>query len=222
MIKVLMADDHPLLREGLKHILQDCTDMVFAGEVDNGFALIEKLRTEAFDVLLLDLFMPGKSGIELINQIKIEYPKLPILVLSTHKEDLYAMRTLRAGASGYLCKDYAATDLVLAIRKVAMGGHFISETVADLMARELNSPVRDKVPHTLLSNREYQIFMMIASGMGITEIANQLCLSVKTVSTHKSRIMEKMQLAKTADLVRYAVSKGLIPEIDDTPSSAPM
>jgi two-component system invasion response regulator UvrY len=222
MIKVLMADDHPLLREGLKHILQDCTDMVFAGEVDNGFALIEKLKTETFDVLLLDLFMPGKSGIELINQIKAEYPKLPILVLSTHKEDLYAMRTLRAGASGYLCKDYAATDLVVAIRKVAMGGHFISETVADLMARELNSPVKDKAPHTLLSNREYQIFMMIASGMGITEIANQLCLSVKTVSTHKSRIMEKMQLAKTADLVRYAVSKGLIPEIDDTPSSAPM
>jgi DNA-binding NarL/FixJ family response regulator len=219
MIKVLMADDHPLLREGLKHILKDCSDMVFAGEVDNGFALIDKLRTEPFDIVLLDLFMPGKSGIELIKQIKIEHPKLPILVLSTHKEDLYAMRTLRAGASGYLCKDYAASDLVLAIRKVALGGNFISATVADLMANELNSPAKNKVPHTLLSNREYQIFMLIASGMGITEIADQLCLSVKTVSTHKHRIMEKMQLAKTADLVRYAIYNGLVPGIDDIPSS---
>jgi DNA-binding NarL/FixJ family response regulator len=212
-----MADDHPLLREGLKHILLECSDIEFAGEVDNGFALIEKLRTGKFDMVLLDLSMPGKSGIDLIKQVKLEHPQLSILVLSTHKEDLYAVRTLRAGASGYLCKDYAASDLVVAIRKVASGGKYINATVAELMANELNITVTDQTPHTLLSNREYQIFMMLASGKGVTEIANLLCISVKTVSTHKRHIMEKMQFSKTADLVRYALHHGLIPGLADIP-----
>lgn len=217
MIRVVMADDHPLLREGLKHILLECSDIEFAGEVDNGFALIEKLRTGKFDMVLLDLSMPGKSGIDLIKQVKLEHPQLSILVLSTHKEDLYAVRTLRAGASGYLCKDYAASDLVVAIRKVASGGKYINATVAELMANELNITVTDQTPHTLLSNREYQIFMMLASGKGVTEIANLLCISVKTVSTHKRHIMEKMQFSKTADLVRYALHHGLIPGLADIP-----
>jgi two-component system invasion response regulator UvrY len=212
MIRVLMADDHPLLREGLKHILGDCHDIVFAGEVDNGFALIEKIRAEDFDVILLDMFMPGKSGIELIKQLKSERPKLPILVLSSHKEDIYAVRTLKAGASGYLCKDFAASGLVEAIRKVASGGCFISPTVAELMAHDLQSPTQDVTPHTLLSDREHQVFLLIASGKGVSDIAGQLNLSVKTVSTHKTRIQEKMKLANTAELIRYAIQQGLISE----------
>ena len=212
MIKVLMADDHPLLREGLKHILSDCHDIAFAGEVDNGFDLIAKVRTETFDVILLDMFMPGKSGIELIKQLKHEYPKLAILVLSTHKEDIYAVRTIRAGASGYLCKDYAASGLADAIRKVASGGCFISAEVAELMARDLHAKPQDVTPHTLLSDREYQVFLLIAAGEGSTDIAARLNLSVKTVSTHKARIKEKMKLDNTSDFVRYALKHHLIAE----------
>jgi DNA-binding NarL/FixJ family response regulator len=212
-----MADDHPLLREGLKHVLADCNDIEFAGEVENGFDLMNKVRSETFDVVLLDMFMPGRSGIELIKQIKSEYPKLPVLVLSTHKEDLYAVRTLKAGASGYLCKDYAATDLVTAIRKVATGGHFISPTVAELMARDLDTAAHEGAPHTLLSDREHQVFLLIAAGKGVGEIAEQLNLSVKTVSTHKARIKEKMKLANTAELIRYAIYHRLIPESGGLP-----
>jgi two-component system invasion response regulator UvrY len=214
MIRVLMADDHPLLREGLKHLLSDCSDIEFAGEVDNGFALLAKLRTESFDVVLLDLFMPGKSGIELIKQLKSEFPKLPVLVLSTHKEDIYAVRTLKAGAAGYLCKDYAASGLVDAIRKVASGGCFISPTVAELMAKEMQGSTQEVLPHTLLSDREYQVFLLTAAGQGTTEIAEQLNLSVKTVSTHKARIRDKTKLATTSDIVRYALKHKLIAEGD--------
>ena len=214
MIKVLTADDHPLLREGLKHLLSDCRDITFAGEVDNGFALIEKLRSEEFDVVLLDLFMPGKSGIELIKQMKAEFPRLPILVLSTHKEDIYAVRVLKAGAAGYMCKDYAAAGLVDAIRKVASGGRFISPAVAELMAREIHSPREEALPHTLLSDREFQVFLLTASGLGTTEIAEQLNLSVKTVSTHKARIKTKTGLATASDIVRYTIKHKLSAEGD--------
>ena len=209
-----MADDHPLLREGLKHLLSDCPDMQFAAEVDNGFDLVASLRSETFDVVLLDLFMPGKSGIELIKQIKNEFPKLPVLVLSTHKEDIYAVRALKAGAAGYMCKDYAAAGLVDAIRKVAGGGCFISQTVAELMAKEMHVPKDEALPHTLLSDREYQVFLLTASGLGTTDIAERLNLSVKTVSTHKARIRDKTRLATTSDIVRYAIKHKLIAEGD--------
>lgn len=212
MIRVLMADDHPLVREGLKHLLADCADIEFAGEVDNGFDLIAKVRSGQYDVILMDMFMPGKSGIELITQVKTEQPKLPILVLSTHKEDMYALRTLKAGASGYLCKDFAASGLVGAIRKVAAGGCFISPAVAELMAKDLLAPMQSAEPHSLLSNREYQVFLLIAAGEGCTDIAERLNLSVKTVSTHKARIKEKMKLDNTSDFVRYALKHHLIAE----------
>lgn len=212
MIRVIMADDHPLLREGLKHLLSDCPDMQFAGEVDNGHALIDSLRSEAFDVVLLDLFMPGKSGIELIKQLKNEFPKIPVLVLSTHKEDIYALRTLKAGAAGYMCKDHAASALVDAIRKVASGGCFISPAVAELMAKDMHVTREEALPHTLLSDREYQVFLLTASGKGTTEIAEQLNLSVKTVSTHKARIRDKTKLATTSDIVRYALKHQLVSE----------
>jgi len=212
MIRVLIADDHPLVKAGLKHLLLDCQDIEFAGEVDNGFELLAKVRNDSFDVVLLDLFMPGKSGIELIKQLKHEFPKLPILILSTHKEDIYAVRTLRAGASGYICKDYAASDLVKAIRKVAGGGRFISSTVAELMAIELQAPQQEVLPHTLLSDREYQVFLLTVSGLGTSEIADQLNLSVKTVSTHKARIKDKMKMSNTAELLRYAIKHNLVAE----------
>ena len=209
MIRTLVADDHPILREGLKHILADCEDIVFAAEAADGFELLQMLEQQPFDVLLLDMQMPGKSGIELIKHIKTDYPRLPILVLSTHKEDMYAVRTIKSGAAGYLCKDNAAQCLIQAIRKVASGGIYISPAVAEQLAMEYRPSKTDVLPHTLLSNREYQIFLLIVAGKSITEIATQINLSVKTVSTHKVRIKDKMGLANTSEFVRYAIDHGL-------------
>lgn len=217
VIKILIADDHPLLREGLKHILADCKDIVLAGEVGNGFDVLAKIKTESFSVVLLDMFMPGKNGIDLIKQIKAEQPKLPILVLSSHKEDIFAVRTIKAGASGYLCKDNAAEELLGAIRKVAKGGVYINPGVAELMAKDFHQVMQEDTPHTLLSDREYQVCLLLVSGKGVSEIAEKLNLSVKTVSTHKVRILEKMNLENTTDLVRYAIKHGLVSE-----DSAPM
>lgn len=214
MIKILIADDHTILRDGLKQILSECSDMQVAGEADNGFDTLAKVRAEDWDVVLLDMAMPGKSGIDLLKQIKAEKPKLAVLVLSMQKEDQYAVRTLKAGASGYLCKDSASADLVKAIRKVAGGSLFISATVAENLALGLTSN-QEAPPHTLLTDREYQIFRMIAEGKGVTAIGDSLNLSVKTVSTHKTRIMQKMNFSSTTDLIRYALKNGLIDEANE-------
>lgn len=214
MIRILIADDHTILRDGLKQILSECRDMVVAGEADNGLEALKKVREEEWDVVVLDMSMPGKSGIELVKQIKSERPKLPILILSMHKEDQYAVRTLKAGASGYLCKDSASAQLVSAIRKVANGGIFISPDVAEKLAHGLR-PMSDAPPHTLLSDREYQVFMMLVQGKGLTEIAADLNLSVKTVSTHKTRIQEKMNAENLSVLIKYAIKHDLLDEADD-------
>ena len=214
MIRILIADDHTILREGLKQILSECRDMVVAGEADNGLEALKKVREEEWDVVVLDMSMPGKSGIELVKQMKSERPKLPILILSMHKEDQYAVRTLKAGASGYLCKDSASAQLVSAIRKVANGGIFISPDVAEKLAHGLR-PMSDAPPHTLLSDREYQVFMMLVQGKGLTEIAADLNLSVKTVSTHKTRIQEKMNADNLSVLIKYAIKHDLLDEADD-------
>lgn len=214
MIRILIADDHTILREGLKQILSECRDMVVAGEADNGLEALKKVREEEWDVVVLDMSMPGKSGIELVKQMKSERPKLPILILSMHKEDQYAVRTLKAGASGYLCKDSASAQLVSAIRKVANGGIFISPDVAEKLAHGLR-PMSDAPPHTLLSDREYQVFMMLVQGKGLTEIAADLNLSVKTVSTHKTRIQEKMNAENLSVLIKYAIKHDLLDEADD-------
>lgn len=214
MIRILIADDHTILREGLKQILSECRDMVVAGEADNGLEALKKVREEEWGVVVLDMSMPGKSGIELVKQIKSEKPKLPILILSMHKEDQYAVRTLKAGASGYLCKDSASAQLVSAIRKVASGGIFISPEVAEKLAHGLR-PMSDAPPHTLLSDREYQVFMMLVQGKGLTEIAADLSLSVKTVSTHKTRIQEKMNADNLSVLIKYAIKHDLLDEADD-------
>jgi len=218
MIRILIADDHTILREGLKQILSECRDMVVAGEADNGLEALKKVREEEWDVVVLDMSMPGKSGIELVKLIKSEKPRLPILILSMHKEDQYAVRTLKAGASGYLCKDSASAQLVSAIRKVANGGIFISPEVAEKLAYGLR-PMSDAPPHTLLSDREYQVFMMLVQGKGkgLTEIADELNLSVKTVSTHKTRIQEKMNADNLSALIKYAIKHDLLDDEDDLP-----
>ena len=211
MIRILIADDHTILRDGLKQILSECPDMKVEGEADNGFDVLAMVRAQEWDVLVLDMAMPGKSGIELLKQIKGEKPKLPVLVLSMQKENQYAMRSLKAGASGYLCKDGASADLVKAIRKVAGGGKFISATVAEDIALGLTTN-QEAPPHTLLTDREYEVFQLITSGIGVTAIGERLHLSVKTVSTHKTRIMQKMNFSTTTDLIRYALKHGLIDE----------
>lgn len=209
MIRVLIADDHTLMREGLKQILAGSGDMMVAGEAGNGLQVMAMLRSDEWDILLLDMSMPGRSGVELIKEIKSEKPRLPILVLSMHKEDEYAVRTIRAGAAGYLCKDSASQLLLDAIRKVTAGGRFISPEIASDLAFGLIMQ-DDRPPHTLLSDREFQIFRLIAAGGGSTEIAQGLNLSVKTVSTHKTRILQKMQMSNATELIRYALKHSLI------------
>lgn len=210
MINVLIADDHAILRAGLKHLLSESADIVVAGEAGNGADALSLVRSGSWDAMVLDMTMPGKSGIELIKQIKAESPRLPILVLSMHAEDIYAVRALRAGAAGYLCKDNAETQLEQAIRKVAAGGLYITPTVAENLAAEMLGNVAETPPHTRLSDREYQVFRFVAAGLGLTEIGARLNLSVKTVSTHKAHIMQKMGLANTSELIQYALRHGLL------------
>lgn len=209
MIRVVIADDHTIVRDGLRHLLGAAGDIAIAGEAANGAEVLERVRTLQFDVLLMDMSMPGKSGVELIRQVHAEAPKLRILVLSMHEERQYAVRAIRSGASGYLTKESATLQLVAAIRKVAAGGAFISSEVAQELA--LGAMPNASGPlHGALSDREYQIFLAIASGRSITEIAQQLFLSVKTVSTHKSNILRKMSMTTQAELIKYALTHGLI------------
>ena len=213
MISILIADDHTIMREGLKRILENQDDFVVVGEATNGLEAFQWVQDWAkkggFDVLLLDLSMPGKSGVDLIKQIKIEAPKLPILVLTMHEEEHYAVRTIRAGASGYLTKESAATLLVEAIRRVAAGRLYISPSVAEQLALNI-MPRNDELPHQRLSDREFEVFQLLASGASVTEIAEKLHLSVKTVSTHKTRILQKMDANSLADIVKYAMTNNLL------------
>jgi len=214
MIRILIADDHTLMRDGLKQILATAGDMVVAGEACDGFQTLERVRSGEWDLLLLDMSMPGRSGVELIRQIRTEKPRLPILVLSMHKEGEYAVRSIRAGAAGYLCKDSASQQLLSAIREVAAGGRFIGpELAADLAFAMIQRD--DRPPHASLSDREFLIFRKLAAGEGISEIAQRLNLSAKTVSTYKARLMQKMQMSSVADLIRYGLKHGLL----DDPAS---
>lgn len=209
MIRILIADDHAIVRGGLKQLLSGESDFIVAGEAANGMEALKQLREQPFDVLLIDMSMPGRCGIELIKQIKSEQPKLALLVLSMHKEEQYAVRALKAGALGYLTKESAPELLISAIRKVARGGVYISPGAAERMAIELYSN-HDAIPHTLLSDREYQVFSMIVSGIPIKGIADKLSLSVKTVSTHKTRILQKMSMTNAAELIHYAIRHQLL------------
>jgi len=211
MTTVLLADDHAMVRAGLKELLGDTGDIAVTGEAGSGPEVVSRVREHDYDVLVLDMSMPGRSGIELIKQIKKEKPKLPILILSMHSEAQYAVRAIKAGASGYLTKDGAADQLVAAIRRIASGGAYMTPEAAELLARDYGRPA-DAAPHTLLSDREFQVFRLIISGKSVTAIGEELALSVKTVSTHKTRILEKMGISSQVDLVRYAIRHGLLDE----------
>jgi len=209
MIRVLLADDHAVVRAGLREILTDAGDITVAGEATNGQEVMVQIRGQDFDVAVLDMSMPGRSGIDLIKQVKSEKPKLRILILSMHSEQQYAVRALKAGASGYLTKESAADELVAAIRRIAAGGAYVTPETAERLALDANR-ASDAPPHTLLSDREFQVFQLIAKGSAVGEIAKQLSLSVKTVSTHKTRVLEKMGLANQAELIRYALEHKLL------------
>jgi DNA-binding NarL/FixJ family response regulator len=211
--RVLVADDHAIVREGLKRILAGDPAFVLAGEAKDGHEVMAAVRAGGFDVLLLDLSMPGRSGIELVRQVKAERPELRVLVLSMHDEQQYAVRAIRAGASGYLTKDAAPTQLVAALRKIASGGLFITPAVAEALALGLQAPA-EELPHKRLSDREHEIFLLLAGGQSVTAIAERLHLSVKTVSTHKTHIHEKLGLPSLAELVRYAVTHKLLDSPD--------
>lgn len=206
MIRVLIAEDHKIVRDGLKRILAATTDMQVAGEAAGGDEALALVKSNQYDVALLDMSMPGLSGIDLIKRLKVEKPKLRILVLSMHGERQYAARALKAGASGYLNKDSAAELLVGAIRKIAAGGMHIGEAAA----ASLLVSATDKPPHEMLSDREFEVLRRLVEGLGPAEIAERLHLSVKTVSTHKTHILEKLNLGSTAELVRYALEHKLV------------
>jgi DNA-binding NarL/FixJ family response regulator len=209
MIRIALADDHLIVRRGLKQILGEEADFDVVGEAADGNEALQLVRNTDFDVLVLDMSMPGRSGVELIKLIKTEKPKLPILVLTMHQEEQYAVRAIKAGAKGYLTKESAPEQLVSAIRKLASGGAFITPSVAERMALDFGTRV-DETPHTQLSDREYQIFEMIVAGKAVTAIADTLCVSVKTISTHKARILQKMGMTSTADLIHYAIENSLV------------
>lgn len=208
MINILIVDDHDIVRDGLKMLISEHEDMVVAGEADNGKTAISLLQKGEWDVVLLDMSMPGRSGTDLIKQIRAEKPKLPVLIISMHKEEQYAARTLQSGASGYLCKINASEKLIDAIRKVVSGGVYVSPAVLEKMAFGI-MPNQDVLPHSLLSNREFQVLQKIVSGDNLTMIADNLNLSVKTISTHKTRIMKKLELTNVSQIIRYAIKHNL-------------
>ncbi|HTH44699.1 MAG TPA: response regulator transcription factor [Oxalicibacterium sp.] len=211
MIRILIADDHAIIRDGLKQIISFVSNMAVVGEAADGDEVLQKLRSLPFDVLLLDMSMPGKSGVALIQQIAALKPDLPILVLSMHQESQYAVQAIRAGAAGYITKNAASSQLIEGIRKVAEGGTFVSPGIADKLLKQMHRREED-LPHTRLTAREFQIFNMLVAGHSVNDIARILSLSNKTISTHKAAVLQKLEAPTTASLVVYAMKHGLIDE----------
>lgn len=206
---VLIADDHAIVRTGLKQILCDAGNIAIAGEADTGSAAMQLVRAHPADVLLLDISLPDRSGLEVLRHVRKEAPQLAVLMLSMHREDLYAVRSLKAGAAGYLNKQSAPAELVNAVRQVAAGHKFITPSLAQELANQVSDD-RPSEPHEALSDREYQTLTMIASGMTVSDIARELTLSVKTISMYRSRLLSKMRLRHNAELTHYAIKKRLI------------
>jgi DNA-binding NarL/FixJ family response regulator len=209
MIKVFIVDDHEIIREGLKMILKEATDLVVVDEAQDGAEALRKLRTTECDIVLLDMNMPGRSGIELLSDIKALKPKLHVLVLTIHPEDKFALKTLKAGASGYLCKDTALEELVIAIRKIYSKGRYISTTLAEQLAFDV-IPENETPLYEQLSNREREIMVKIASGIKAKDIAEELGLSISTVFTYRLRIFEKLNVKNNVELTHYAIDNKLV------------
>jgi two-component system invasion response regulator UvrY len=209
MIRVLIADDHTIVRRGLIDIITQEDDMVIAGEVADGAGVLRFVREDGVDVVVLDIALPDQNGLDVLHHIKGMKPGLSVLMLSVHPEEQYAVRALKSGASGYLTKDSAPDELVAAIRKAAQGGKYVSRTLAEQLAQQLDFET-EAARHESLSDREFQVFLRMARGMPLTEIAEQLFLSPKTISSYRSRILEKMGFRKNAEIVRYAIEKKLI------------
>ncbi len=209
MIKIIIADDHPIVRAGLKQIIMEDAYITVAGEASKGIELLEKVRRQDYDVILLDLSMPGMDGMDVLKQLKLEKPHIPVIILTIHPESQYALRVLKAGAAGYLTKDSASDELIKAIHKVYGGGKYISPSLAEKIAFALDKDT-NQLPHETLSDREYQVFCLIGGGKTVSQIAETLALSVKTVSTYRTRILEKMQMQNNAELIHYAVQNQLV------------
>jgi DNA-binding NarL/FixJ family response regulator len=208
LIDVLIADDHPLLRKGIRHLLEQESDFRPPGEAENATEVIQRIQEKSWDVIVLDIAMPGRSGLETLLDVKQIRPQLPVLVLSMHAEDLFAVRAIKAGASGYITKNKASSELVAAIRKVVAGRKYVSPALAEALANTVGAG--DRPAHETLSNREFQVFCQISTGKSVSAISEEMGLSVKTVSTYRGRILEKMGMRTNAELMRYAIRNGLV------------
>jgi len=209
MLKIIIADDHPIVREGLKKVLEKSSNMSVVAEAGTGEELLSKIRETDCDAVLLDISMPGRGGLDVLEQLKIERPKLPILVLSMHSEEHYAVRVLKAGASGYLTKDKAPYELIKAIDKISAGGKYVSPSLAEKMAFDLEYD-KEKPLHESLSNREFQVMCLIATGKTVSEIGQDLALDVRTISTYRSRILEKMKMKNNAEITHYVIKNNIL------------
>ena len=209
MMRILIVDDHAIVRRGLREVLSDEFQKAVFGEASEARQALVQLRKETWDVALLDIALPGKSGLDLLKELKAEWPTLPVLVVSAHPEDQFAVRALKAGAGGYLAKESAPEDLAKAIRKIMTGGRYVSPALAEKLALGVTKdPTR--TPHETLSDREYEVMSRIASGKTVTEIAEELSLSAKTISTYRARVLEKLDVKNSAEIVQYAVRNGLV------------
>lgn len=209
MLRILIADDHPIVRQGLKQILSEESDVKVLGEAQNSHEVLNFVQKQDWDVVILDITMPGRGGLDVLKELKQQRPKLPVLILSMHPEDQYALRALKAGANGYLTKESCTEELVKAIRKILNNGKYISPSLAEKLASNLEVN-KSKSPHEQLSDREYQVMCMIASGKTISQIAEELSLSVKTIGTYRTRILEKMKMKTNAELTHYAIKNELV------------
>ncbi len=209
MIRILVVDDHVVVRRGLRQIFADTPEFVIAGEAATGEEALRMVRSATWDVVILDISLPDRSGFDILKQIKTEYPGLAVLILTMHSEEEYAVRVLRAGASGYLTKESAPDLLVQAVQKVSRGGKFVTPSLAEKLAAYMGNDT-GRPPHESLSDREFQVLCLMAAGKGLTEIAQELIVSVKTVSTHRARILQKMRLRNNSELIQYAVRHSLI------------
>jgi two-component system invasion response regulator UvrY len=209
MIRILIADDHAIIREGLKQIISETSDMVVAEEAIDGHEALSKALKNDYDVVVLDITMPGRNGLDVLKELKKQRPELPVLVLTIHPEEQYAVRVLKAGASGYLTKESAPDELTAAIRKISQGKKYVTSSLAEKLVSDLNVDT-EKPLHNALSDREFEVMCMIATGKTVKQIGEELFLSEKTVSTYRSRILEKMGMKNNAELIHYAIKHGLV------------